>query len=302
MINFKKLTTAFMAMAAACTLGAGLGASSASAKDIRIGGKDFTEQLIMAEITKQLLQSKGYNVVKNDGMGTKIVRAALENGEIDMYWEYTGTSLITFNKVKDKLSPEQTYEKVKELDAKKGLVWLMPSKANNTYAMAIRPDNPKTNGMQTISDMAASYSAGKPLVMGTTAEFPKRPDGLLGLQKVYSFEAGRENVKPMNLGLAYQALGQGDLDVVSAQATDGMIAAMHLKLLKDDKNFFPNYALTPVVRKDFLDKNPDVKDILESVSAKLTDDEMQKLNGEVDVNKKTIEAVATEFLKSNNLM
>lgn len=306
MINFKKLSHAFMAMTTACALGGAFsavaGISSASAKEIRIGGKDFTEQLIMAEITNQLLKSKGYTVVKNDGMGTKIVRAALENGEIDMYWEYTGTSLITFNKVKDKLSPEQTYEKVKELDAKKGLVWLMPSKANNTYAMAIRPDNPKTNGMQTISDMAASYNAGKPLVMGTTAEFPKRPDGLLGLQKVYSFEAGRENVKPMNLGLAYQALGQGDLDVVSAQATDGMIAAMHLKLLKDDKNFFPNYALTPVVRKDFLDKNPDVKEILESVSAKLTDDEMQKLNGEVDVNKKTIEAVATEFLKDNKLM
>lgn len=306
MINFKKLTTAFMGMTAACALGVAFtgtaSISSASAKEIRIGGKDFTEQLIMAEITNQLLKSKGYTVVKNDGMGTKIVRAALENGEIDMYWEYTGTSLITFNKVKEKLSPDETYAKVKELDAKKGLVWLAPSKANNTYAMAIRPDNPKTDGMKTISDMAASYNAGKPLVMGTTAEFPKRPDGLLGLQKVYSFEAGRENVKPMNLGLAYQALGQGDLDVVSAQATDGMIAAMHLKLLKDDKNFFPNYALTPVVRKDFLDKNPDVKDILESVSAKLTDDEMQKLNGEVDVNKKTIEAVATEFLKSNNLM
>jgi len=306
MINFKKLTTAFIAMTTACVLGgalgAGVGVTSASAKDIRIGGKDFTEQLIIAEITKQLLQSKGYNVVKNDGMGTKIVRAALENGEIDMYWEYTGTSLVTFNKVKDKLSPEQTYEKVKELDAKKGLVWLMPSKANNTYAMAIRLDNPKTDGMTTISDMAASYNASKPLMMGTTAEFPKRPDGLLGLQKVYGFEAGREYVKPMNLGLAYQALGQGDLDVVSAQATDGMIAAMHLKLLKDDKNFFPNYALTPVVRQDFLDANPDVKGILESVSAKLTDDQMQKLNGEVDVEKKTIEAVASEFLKASNLM
>jgi osmoprotectant transport system substrate-binding protein len=275
-----------------------LAATSAWSATITVGGKDFTEQLIIAEITKQLLESKGYTVDKKDGMGTKIVRAALENGEVDLYWEYTGTSLITFNKVTERLSPKETYDRVKQLDGEKGLVWLAPSTANNTYAYVIKPGNTKTEGLKTISDLAKAYNDGKKIIMGTTAEFPKRPDGLIGLQKVYGFEAGRANVRPMDLGLAYTALANGDLDTIAAQATDGQIAALGLKVLKDDKDFFPNYALTPVVRKDVLDKHPDLKDTLESISTKLDDATMQRLNSEVDVEKKTIETVATEYLKS----
>lgn len=284
-----------MATAAALVLAGG---TAWAAGNITIGGKNFTEQLIIAEITKQLLTSKGYTVDKKDGMGTKIVRAALENGEVDLYWEYTGTSLITFNKVKERLSPEETYNRVKQLDGEKGLVWLAPSKANNTYAYVVRGENPKTDKLQTLSDLAAAYNAGTAIVMGTTAEFPKRPDGLIGLQETYGFEAGRENVRPMDLGLAYSALANGDLDTIAAQATDGQIAALKLRLLKDDKNFFPNYALTPVVRKEVLDAHPDLKETLEAVSTKLDDATMQRLNSEVDVEKKTVEDVAAGYLKS----
>lgn len=272
--------------------------TSVWAQAITVGGKNFTEQLILAELTKQLLESKGYTVTKKDGMGTSIVRAALENGEVDLYWEYTGTSLITFNKVTERLSPEETYNRVKELDGEKGLVWLAPSKANNTYAYVVRPDNPKTDGMKTISDLAAAYNAGTQILMGTTAEFPKRPDGLLGLQETYGFEAGRANVRPMDLGLAYNAIANGDLDTIAAQATDGQIAALGLRLLEDDKGFFPNYALTPVVRKEVLDAHPDLKETLEAVSTKLDDATMQRLNSEVDVEKKTIETVAAGYLRS----
>ncbi|HEY4191413.1 MAG TPA: glycine betaine ABC transporter substrate-binding protein [Mesorhizobium sp.] len=296
MAIFSKLTTALISAGALLAL-----AGTSMSATLTVGGKAFTEQLVISEITKQLLEEKGYTVDKKDGMGTKIVRAALENGEVDLYWEYTGTSLITFNKIKDKLSPEETYARVKQLDGEKGLVWLAPSKANNTYAMTIRKDNPKTNGMETVSDLAAAYNAGKPVVLGTSAEFPKRPDGLPGLEQVYGFKAGRENVRPMDLGLAYKALGNGDLDVIASQATDGLIAAMNLKVLKDDKGFFPDYAMTPVVRKEVLDANPDLKGILESLSAKLDDATMQHLNGEVDVDKKTVEQVATDFLKQNKL-
>lgn len=274
------------------------GSAAWAADTITVGGKNFTEQLVISEITKQLLEKKGYTVDKKDGMGTKIVRAALENGEVDVYWEYTGTSLITFNKVTERLSPEETYARVKQLDGEKGLVWLAPSKANNTYAYVVRSDNEKTDKLQTLSDLAAAYNAGTAIVMGTTAEFPKRPDGLIGLQEAYGFEAGRANVRPMDLGLAYNALANGDLDTIAAQATDGQIAALKLRLLKDDKNFFPNYALTPVVRKDVLDKHPDLKEILEGVSTKLDDATMQRLNSEVDVDKKTIETVAADYLKT----
>ncbi|MGB3811761.1 MAG: glycine betaine ABC transporter substrate-binding protein [Shinella sp.] len=288
-----KFTKTLLSAAAAALV-----ATSAWGATITIGSKNFTEQLIIAEMTKQLLQSKGYTVNKKEGMGTSIVRAALENGEVSLYWEYTGTSLITFNKVTERLSPEETYERVRALDAEKGLVWLAPSRANNTYAYVIKPDNPKTQGFETISDLAKAYTDGVAVLMGTTAEFPRRADGLIGLQKAYDFEAGRANLRPMDIGLAYNALANGDIDTLTAQATDGQIAAMGLKVLKDDKEFFPSYVLTPVVRKDVLDANPELKDILEAVSIKLDDATMARMNGQVEVDKKTIEAVAADYLKS----
>lgn len=292
-------TIAALAASAALSI---LGISSASAQEIVIGGKNFTEQLTLAEITAQLLESKGYDVKKNVGMGTTIVRSALENGQVDLYWEYTGTSLIVFNKVTDKLTPEETYQRVKELDAEKGLVWLAPSTANNTYAVAIRKDNPKTEGMETIADLAAAYNAGADIIMATTAEFPKRQDGLLGLQEVYGFKVDRANLKPMDLGLAYNALANGDVDIVVVQATDGQIAAMDLQLLKDEENFFPNYALVPVVRQDTLEEHPELKEILESLSVRLDDATMQRLNGSVDVDKRAIEEVAADYLKEQGLI
>ncbi|WP_454685372.1 glycine betaine ABC transporter substrate-binding protein [Ancylobacter moscoviensis] len=278
-----------------------LGGGVALADTITVGGKDFTEQLIIAEITSQLLAKKGYTVTKKDGMGTKIVRAALENGEVDVYWEYTGTSLIVFNKVTERLSPEATYERVRQLDGEKGLIWLAPSRANNTYAMTVRKGNPKTDGLKTVSDLAAAYKSGTSIVMGTTAEFPKREDGLVGLQKTYGFEVSRAQLRPMDLGLAYKALGNGDLDVIASAATDGLIAAMDLTVLSDDKGFFPNYALTPVVRKQVLDAHPDLKPTLEAVSSRLDDAVMQKLNGEVEVEKKSVEQVAAGFLAGAQL-
>src|SRR6218665_848653 len=142
---------------------------------------------------------------------------------------------------------------------KKGLVGLARSKVNSTYAVVVRPDNPKTDGMKTISDLAAGYKTGNTIAMGMTAEFPKRLDGLIGLQKTYGFEAGRANVRPMQLNLAYNALANGDLDTVVAQATDGQIVALNLRMLADDAGFFPNYAMTPVIRQKVLDAHPGLK-------------------------------------------
>lgn len=277
-------------------------AGSALADTIKVGGKDFTEQFLLAEMSKLLLEKKGFDVEKNDGMGTNIVRAALENGEVDLYWEYTGTALVNFNKITDRLTPEETYAKVKEMDDPRGLTWLAPSHANNTYALAIRKDNPKTDGMESLSDLAAAYNAEKDVIMATTAEFPKRQDGLLGLQETYGFKAGRKNIKPMEIGLVFPALGNGDVDVAVVAATDGRIAAMGLKLLKDDKHFFPDYALVPVVRSETLKKHPEIKAVLEALSQKIDDATMQRLNGEVDVEKKAINDVAEAYLKEQGLL
>src|SRR6476646_8324807 len=277
-------------------------ATSALAQNIVVGGKNFTEQQIMSQMTAQLLQAKGFRPDVKAGMGSAVVRQAQENGQIDVYWEYTGTSLITYNKINDRLSPADTYAKVKELDAAKSLVWLNPSRANNTYSLAMNQDDAKKAGIVTISDLAAKLKGGAKLTFASNAEFYARPDGLKPLEQAYGFEFPRENVKRMDTGLVYQALKDRQVDVGLVFATDGRIPAFNFVMLKDDKGFFPSYALTPVVRKATLDANPKLADILNSLSSKLDDATMARLNASVDVDKKTVEDVAQGFLKSQGLV
>jgi osmoprotectant transport system substrate-binding protein len=287
-------------------LGAAFGlallAAPARADTVVVGGKNFTEQQIMAEMTAQLLKAKGFTVDKRVGLGTLPLRQAQENGQVDLYWEYTGTSLITFNKVTDKLDAPATYAKVKELDAAKGLVWLNPSKANNTYALAMRKADPKAQGIKTLDDLAAKVKAGTALKFGCNAEFYARPDGLTPMQKAYDFEFGRDNIVRMDTGLVYHALRDSQVDVGLVFATDGRIPAFDFVVLTDNKGFFPTYAMTPVVRKETLDKNPALAEILNGLSGKLDDATMARLNASVDVDKKTVEDVATTFLKAQSLL
>lgn len=293
-LNFVKTALAGMAVM--------LGLVSASAASpIVVGGKNFTEQELIAEITTQLLKSKGFDVDKRSGLGTAPLRQGQENGQIDIYWEYTGTSLVTFNKITDKLDADATYKKVKELDGAKGLVWLDPSKVNSTYALAMRADDAKLKGLTTISDLAAKIKAGTALKFGSNSEFYARPDGLKPLEQAYNFEFSRENIVRMDTGLIYQALKDSQIDVGLVFATDGRIPAFKFIVLKDDKGYFPAYAMTPVVRKAILDANPKLAAILNGLSAKLDDETMTNLNSQVDVGKKTIEQVASEFLAANKI-
>ncbi|MCY1315314.1 Osmoprotectant-binding protein OsmX [compost metagenome] len=278
-----------------------LAAGLANAKEIVVGGKNFTEQQIMAEMTSQLLKSKGFTVDKRDGLGTAPLRQAQEAGQIDLYWEYTGTSLITFNKVTEKLDAAATYAKVKELDAEKGLVWLTPSRANNTYGIAMRKDDAAAKGISTLSELAAKINAGETLSFGCNAEFYARVDGLKPLEEAFGFEFGRANVKRMDTGLVYQALRDSQIDTGLVFVTDGRIPAFDFVVLKDDKGYFPNYALTPVLRKEVLDGSPELAEILNGLSAKLDEAVMAKLNASVDVDKRSVEEVAKEFLASQGL-
>jgi osmoprotectant transport system substrate-binding protein len=276
--------------------------SLATAQNIVVGGKNFTEQQIMSQMTAQLLQAKGFKVDVKAGMGSAVLRQAQESGQIDVYWEYTGTSLITYNKISERMSAADTYAKVKELDAAKGLVWLDPSKANNTYGLAMNQDDAKKQGIATISDLAAKVKGGAKLTLASNAEFYARPDGLKPLEERYGFEFPRESVKRMDTGLVYQALKEHQVDVGLVFATDGRIPAFNFVMLKDDRNYFPNYALTPVVRKQVLDANPKLAEILNALSSKLDDATMARLNASVDVDKKTVEDVARTFLKEQGLV
>jgi osmoprotectant transport system substrate-binding protein len=278
-------------------------ASAVSAQTIVVGGKAFTEQQIMTAMTVALLKAKGFAPDRKAGMGSAAVRSALENGQIDVYWEYTGTALAVFNKITDKFdSADAAYKKIKEVDGAKGIVWLDMSRANNTYAFAMNADDAKKRGVVTMSDYAKAVKADPKLTFASNAEFYSRPDGLPGWQKTYGFEIDRDNVKRMDTGLVYQALKDRQVDSGVVFATDGRIPAFNFVVIKDDKNYAPPYNMTPVVRKEIADKNPKLVEALNALSAKLDNDTMAKLNASVDVDKKTPEEVAETFLKQNGLI
>jgi len=161
--------------------------SPAAAQAVVIGGKEFTEQLIVAEMTAQLVRASGLSPHKGTGFATTGVRTLQERGIVDLYWEYTGTSLTTFNRVREKLSPEEAYARVKALDAERGLVWLAPSKVDNTYALAMRQADATRKGIRSISDLALRVNAGNVHRLASTVEFITRPDGLKPLEQAYGF-------------------------------------------------------------------------------------------------------------------
>ena len=191
----------------ACIALAGIAGGAAVAQTIVVGGKAFTEQQIMTAMTVAILKAKGFTPDRKAGMGTAAVRSALENGQIDVYWEYTGTGLGVFYKITDKFpSPEAAYQKIKELDAAKGIVWLNMSPVNNTYAFAMNKDDAQKRGIVTMSDFAKAIKGGAKLTFASNAEFYARPDGLPGWQTAYGFEIDRENVKRMDTGLSFSSL------------------------------------------------------------------------------------------------
>jgi len=278
-------------------------ATPALAQEVTIGGKNFTEQLIVAEMTGQLLAANGYDVDVRTGMGSTILREAQVSGEIDIYWEYTGTSLVIHNGLDGQgVTPEEALETVRELDAERGLVWLEPSDIDNTYAIAMTEEMVEETGITTISELAEAINDGATITFGTDGEFYERDDGMRPMQELYGFEFGRPNVSRMASGLVYNAIDQGDVDTGMVFSTDGRIAGMGLVVLDDDLGFFPVYQLTPVVRQDFLDAHPDVADLLNSLAATLDDDNMTQMNADVDIDGQTIVDVATAHLTEAGLL
>lgn len=277
------------------------GAAQAQAQTIVVGGKNFTEQQILSAMTGQLLAANGFTIDSRGGMGSAVVRQAMENGQIDVYWEYTGTSLITYNGIEEKLDPEETYAKVKELDAQKGIVWLDPSRANNTYALAMRREHSEELGITTLSELAERINTENDLTLASNAEWYARADGFRPLQEAYEFQLSRAQVRRMDSGLVYEALRNGDVEIGLVFATDGRIPAFDFVTLEDDRGFFPSYALVPNVRAPILDAHPKIGELLNALSAKLDDGTMARLNARVDVERVTIEDVAADFLAEQGL-
>ncbi|BAV72916.1 glycine/betaine ABC transporter substrate-binding protein [Pseudomonas chlororaphis] len=279
-------------------------AQAAQKPVIRIGARVFTEQTLLAEITSQYLRSKGYDTRVTGGLGSNLARSAHESGQLDMLWEYTGVSLVAYNHVTEKLDSQQSYERVKELDGKKGLVWLTPSKFSNTYALAL-PKNvadayPQINSVSDLKHVLDAERQDHHLIALDT-EFANRSDGLQGMVKLYGMDLTRKNIRQMDAGLVYTALRNGQVFAGLVYTTDGRLNAFNLKLLNDDLHYFPDYTAAPVVRQAYLDAHPQLAADLKPLAELFDDETMRQLNARVDVDHESPSAVAADFLRQHPL-
>lgn len=269
---------------------------------LKVGSKDFTESFLLAEMYALLLEDAGFTVERRFNLGgTPVAHAALQNGDIGLYPEYTSTGLLTVLKDKPLGDAAAIVDAVRKGYRERfRLVWLDPAPFNNTQALATTKALAEKHRLATYSDLAAK--AGE-LRLGGPPEFAERADGIKGLQRAYGGFEFKE-FKQLGTGsLRYEALKAGEVDVTVAFGTDGQISGMGLVLLRDDKNFYPVYQAAPVVREDVLEKNPAIAAALNRLAPLLTGDVMAALNWQVDgPEKKEFAAVARAFLRDRGLL
>lgn len=270
-------------------------------KDIVIAGKLGSEPEILIQMYKQLIeQETDLEVELKPGFGkTAFVFEALQAGEIDIYPEFTGTALSTFVKEEPKsTNREEVYEQARKgMEEKYDMALLKPMEYNNTYALAMPKKVAEQYHVKTISDLG---NVAENVYAGFTLEFADREDGYKGMQKLYNLQFA--NVKTMEPKLRYRAIESGDVNVIDAYSTDSELAQYDLQVLEDDKGLFPPYQGAPLVRKETLKEYPELETVLNQLAGKISDEEMRNMNYEVNVNGKSAEEVARQFLQKEKLI
>lgn len=298
----------FRRTALALAAGLAISQSAAAATPIVMATKSFTEQHILSAMTVMWLKKKGFQVEPKTNIATTISRNAMISKQIDMTWEYTGTSLIIFNHINKPMSSEDAYKTVKKLDAKLGLIWLNPAPMNNTYAFAMQRARAEKEGITTLSQLVEKLEQVRKndpdnnWKLGLDLEFSGRSDGLKPLQKTYNMPLDRPQIRQMDPGLVYNAVRDGFVDAGLIYTTDGRVKGFDLKVLEDDKHFFPSYNVTPVVRQDVLDSHPGLAEALNQLSPLITDDTITEMNKRVDIDHQSPQQVARDFLNANKML
>jgi len=265
------------------------------ASGLAIGSKNFTEQLVLGELLAQYLgRSIPLSIDKRFYLaGSYICHQALLAGRIDMYVEYTGTALVAILKQPPSSDHAAVFNTVKDLYSRKFGLEVLPSLGfDNTFAMVMRGNDARRLRLKTLSDAAA---VSPQLRLGVGYEFLERPDGYKGLASKYGLKF-TEAPRVMDLGLLYRALQNNQVDMVAGSNTDGLIAALDLVVLEDDLRYFPPYDAVPVVRRETLEKHPEVANALRSMSGRITAEDMRRMNYAVDGEKKDAAMVVRDFI------
>ncbi len=276
-------------------LAAGLAAHSGSRGSVvRVGSKNFTEQILLGEIVAQTIERDANVTVErhlNLG-GTFICDRALRSGDIDVYVEYTGTADTAVFKDPVDTDPARVLARVRQRYAEIGLTLLQPLGFDNTFAILVRGDDARKYGLETIEDASAVSSGWR---AGFGYEFLQRADGYPGLARVYGFRFAAPP-RAMDLSLIYRALAEHQVDLIAGDATSGLIAAYRLKMLRDNRQYFPPYDAAPVARAATLLRYPAVRAALDSLAGRISIDDMRRMNYAVDAERQDPAAVAASFL------
>jgi len=271
-------------------------AAACSPARIVVGSKNFTEQVLLGEIVAQQIERRLHVPVErklNLG-GTLLAHEALKSGGIDLYPEYTGTALTAVLKQSAVGDPATVLERVRAGYQAWGIDWLPPLGFNDSFAMVVRSEDTRAQGLKTLSDAARRPGAWR---LGVGYEFTQRPDGLNGLVRAYSLRLDGAPVT-MDLGLLYPALQSKKIDMAAANATDGMLAHPEFTVLQDDLHYFPPYECAIAVRRDTLGRYRGLKEALMELSSRISDQTMRRMNELVDVRHNAVADVARDFLET----
>ena len=273
-----------------------------SKKDtIHIATKPMSEQFILGEMLALLIEENSdlhVKITKGVGGGTSNIHPAMIKGDFDLYPEYTGTGWLVILKKDTLLPPDQLFSELqKEYSREYGLKWVAPYGFNNAYSLAVSNERAKKYNLKTFSDLALYPDL---FTFGAEYDFYEINDGYADLCAYYNLKF-KKNLD-MDIGLKYEAMRSGKIDVINIFTTDGQLSHANLTILKDDKHFFPSYYCATIVREETLKEHPELERILEKMNGILTDQEMADMNYKVDVEHRTEREVAVEFLKKKGLL
>ncbi len=318
----RKLTSIVSAVVltlALIVMGTGCAAPETLVKEVTVGNKNFTEEYIVGQLMKQLLEDRGFKVNLVSDLSSMALREGMEAGDIDICADYTGTAWMVHlsHEYEPGVDNNELYRLVKEEEEGKGFIWLNPMWNNNTYALASWPEFVERYDLKTLSDLAALYRENKGKIKTfVDFEFFPRPDGLPALEKHYDFKVDEGFLMTGTAGASLMGLENHDCEVAMVFGTDAAIAKHGWHVYTDDKSFFPPYDLTPYVRKEVLDKYPEIEEILnelvatlpgrgESATSEIVSEcqkAWQELNAKVDIEKMEPDEAAHEYLVERSLI